>query len=137
MLTVSFWGTRFATAPVSQLRSKTSLILRTPTHPMFWKIYSSNTTKNMFVGCQKKHLCCTISRRSRTALGKQFSVYSCKSQLGFFSQRHRKLLSGGEGGWGEGVNNSFQTAHCLGLIKCFENFHFNGIFWKFNYYLAY
>ena len=47
---------------------KISLILRTSTHSILKRIYSRNTTKNMFlVVVRKKYLHCTISRCPRTA----------------------------------------------------------------------
>ena len=41
-----------------------------------------------------------------------------------------KLLSGRR------LNNFLQADRCMGLLKCFENFHFSWNIWRFNYFSA-
>ena len=71
---------------------------------------------------QKKHLHCTISRRQKTAFSEHVKskfVHSWKIRPKiFFFFDVTKLLFGGE------LNNFLHADRCLGLVKCFKNFHF-------------
>ena len=115
---------------------KTYLILRTLTHLILQKRFSSNIAKNLYKISsknvsgwrQKKSFAMdhflTPKNCILEALGKQMSFYSCKYPL--FSEK-----------WDGGLNNLLKTSCCLGLVKCFKIFHFNQNFWKHNYFSAF
>ena len=68
--------------------------------------------------CQKKHFHCTIYRLPRAAFSKNLKIkcvyISVNHRQKIFVPETKKLLSGGE------LNNFFQAARCLRLVKCFE-----------------
>ena len=70
--------------------------------------------------CQKKHLHCTTYRHPRAAFSKNLKIkcvyISVKLRKKIFVPEAKKLLSDGD------LNNFFQAACCLRLVKCFEIF---------------